>query len=296
MPTPLTGFKLTDPFTTDLGWKVVIPQRIPGAHLYVNNQSDTEFALYGDGMAFLGYVPAWLTYATIRLADLYSYIEFRPGASLNVQGPPALYISAMFYEVGERLPEIQPIAVVRQTDIARQQRTVMVPMGLSHFTQGRWLDTDPATVVLQTALPSAAQLAAGRAPIYLYYANMVPEADLTGGMTFTLAVQWRDNANNPINTPFILARGGVIANNANLTLTPWSFAPVWPFCYGGGALGNIPGGATKADLQLTYQNGTRLKIDYSVGFWMDQSNTIPDGDIGTQALYNAANPSVNPYF
>ena len=65
---------------------------------------------------------------------------------------------------------------------------------------------------------------------------------------------------------------------------------------GGGSLGNIPGGATKADLQVTHSNGTRIKIDYSISFWMDQSNTIPDGDIGTQALYNAANPSVNPYF
>lgn len=292
MPTPLTGFKLTDPFTTSLGWKVVIPQRTPGSHLYVNNQSDTEFALYGDGMAFLGYVPAWLTYANIRLDALYSSVEFRPGASLNVQGPPALYISAMFYEATERQPAIQPIAVVRQTDIARQQRTVVVPMGLSHFNQGRWLNTDPAIVTLGTALMSAHQLAAGIAPIYLYYANLVPEADITGGMTFLIQIQWQDAGGNPVTGPFVLARGGVIANSTNLTLTPWTFAPVWPF----GALGNFPPGATKAALQLAYQNGTRLKIDYSLGFWMDQSNVIGNADIGTQALYNAAAPNLNPYF
>ena len=294
MGQPLPPFLLSDPHTTDLGWKMIVPQTTVGAHVYVNNQSAIEFDVYGNGTSYLGKVPAWLTYADLQLRDLFSYLDFRPVANLNVLGAPANYVSAMFFEANESQPSIGPIAVVRQTDIARQQRVVSVPMALSHWVQGRWLDTDPSVVTFSTAFISAGQLASGKriAPIYLYYANCVPEADISAGMTFLIQLQWQDNLSNNLGGPFVFARGGVIANATNLTTTPWTFAPVSPF----GAVGQFPVGATKALLQIAYQNGGRLKIDYSIGMWMDQTNSLGVSDIGTQAIYNSLFPAVNPYF
>ena len=294
MPIPLTGFKITDAFTTSLGWKVDLTnaQNTLKAHLLVNNQTDTEFNVWGDGIIFLGNCPAWLTYARFMLPDIYRYVEFREVADLNVQGAPALYVNAMLYNSNEPLPEILPIAIVRQTDIARQQRTVVVPMGLSHFNAGKWSSGDPATIVLQTVNMSAAQIAEGFMGVYLYYANLAPEPNLTGVMTFTLELQWRDISNANIGGPFVMARGAMQQNIANNQMTPWVFAPTWPF----GALGFAPAGSVKALLQMTFQAGVRMNVDYTIAFWADQSNALGNGDIGTQSLYNAALPGNNPYF
>lgn len=295
MPIPLTGFDITDAFTTSLGWKIDLTnaQNTLKAHLLVNNQTDTEFNLWGDGIVFLGNCPAWLTYARFMLPNIYSFVEFREVANLNVQGAPALYVNAMLYNSNEPLPEILPIAIVRQTDIARQQRTVAVPMGLSHFNAGRWSTGDPAIVVFQTVTISAAQIAARVAPVYLYYANIAPDAGVnTNGMAFSLELQWKDASNVNIGSAFSMAHGNVVANATTFTTVPWILAPVWPL----GVLGQIPINAAKAALQMSYISGTRIAVQYTVAFWMDQSNLIGDGDIGTQALYNSAVPNANPYF
>lgn len=296
MPKPLGQFFITDAFTTTLGWKLRPGQTSVKAVVYVNNQSPQEFDIWGNGTDYLGKAPAWISFWKFTMPLVYGYVEFRPTMSLNPLGPPALYVNGLVFESYERDPNWQPIAVVRQVDAARQQRNVAVPIGLSHWNQGIWLSTDPATKVLQTVTPSAAQLAAGFAPVYCYYANLAPETGITGSMSFTLEVQWQTAGSVNVGGPFIFARGVVSANSANQTNTLWEFAPSWPLAYTGGAVGNIPPTAAKAVLQMTYQNGTRINIDYTVSIWMDQSNTIGDADIGTQAAYNSFFPQNNPYF
>lgn len=296
MPKPLGQFFITDPFTTSLGWKLSPGQSTINAVVYVNNQSPQEFTIWGNGTNYLGTAPAWISFWKFRMDLIYSYVEFRPTMTLNPLGPPALYLNGLVFESNEVDPNWQPIAVVRQTDLARQVRVVAAPIGLAHWNQGIWHAGDPATIVLQTVTPSAAQLAAGFAPIYCYYANMVPETGVTGSMSFTLEVQWQTAGSVNVGTPFVFTRGAVSANNPNQTTTFWEFAPSWPLAYTGGSVGNIPATAAKALLQMTYQAGTRINIDYTVSMWMDQFNTIGDSDIGTQAIYNAAFPSNNPYF
>lgn len=296
MPRPLGQFFITDAFTADLGWKLSPGQQSTKAVVYVNNQSPQEFDIWGNGVDFLGTAPAWISFWKFTMPLLYSFVEFRPTMSLNPLGPPALYCNGIVFESYEPDPHWQPIAVVRQTDMARQIRSVSVPMGLDHWDWGLWASTDPATKVLETMLPSAAQLAAGFLPIYFYYANLTPHAGETGSMSFTVEIQWLDGSNNPVGGPFRFARGGVAANMANQTIEPWVFAPSWPFAYTGGAVGNIPPTAVKAQSQLTYQNGTRISIDYGLSIWADQFNVIGNGSIGTQAIYNSFFPNINPYF
>jgi hypothetical protein len=293
MSKPMGQFFLTDPFTTSLGWSVAPGQSSIGALAYINNQSPQEFAIYGNGTNFLGTAPAWISFTKITLDLLYSYIEFRPTLSVNPLLKPSLYVNGVVFESYEHDPGWQPIAVVRQIDQARQQRNVDVPMGLSHWSQGLWLAGDPATVVLQTVFPSAAQLAGLHMPIYCYYANMAPETGTTGSMSFTIEVQWQTAGSVNVGTPFIFTRGVVAANNANQTISPWEFNPTWPFAYIGP---NMPGTAAKALIQMTYQNGVRLNIDYTVSASQDPFNLVGNPDIGVQAAYDASNPGLNPYF
>lgn len=294
MAQPLGGFKLTDPFTTSLGWKIVLPQTTLGAHLYVNNQTDTEFDLWGDGYSYLGKVPAWLTYADIQLNQLYSSVEFRSVFALNVTAPVSFYVSAMFYEATEKQPNMAPIAVVRQTDIARQQRTVMVPIGLSHFYNNLWGGV--GTTVVATFVPSAAQLKVRLAGIYLYYANL--STAIGGGvvnMGFTIEIQWRDGGGGAVGVPFVLARGE-IAQSAT-SAVPWVFAPLAPYAL----IGQIPVGAATVDLQITNIAGGPLGSHFTIAAFMDPVNTAPgDGEIGFGALYTpdyfAHNNAPFPFF
>ena len=296
MPRPLGQFFITDAFTTTLGWKLSPGQLSNNAVVYVNNQSPQEFDIWGNGVDYLAKAPAWISFYKFAMPLLYNFVEFRPTMSLNPLGPPALYVNGIVFEAYEADPDWQPIAVVRQTDAARQQRNVAVPMGLSHWNAGQWASSDPSPLVLQTVAPSAAQLAAGFAPIYLYYANMTSTAGSAGSMSFNLEVQWRTSGGVAVGGPFVMARGNVQNNPTTSTAVPWVFAPVWPIAYTGGAVGNIPPTAAKADLQMTFISGARLSSQYTISFWMDQFNVIGDSDIGTQATYNAFLPNLNPYF
>lgn len=188
---------------------------------------------------------------------------------------------------GEAWP--QAWAVPRQHDLTSQPRVVCVPMGLSHFNTGQWAVGDPSPLVLQTANISPAQLAAGTAPIYLYYAQIYATSSTTNAMAFNLEVQWRTAGGVALGGPFVMARGAVLDNVTNQTTAPWVFAPAWPFA----AVGPFPATAAKADLQLTFISGSRMTVHYTVAFWMDPTNTVGDADIGVQALFN---PASSPLF
>lgn len=292
MPKPMGQFFITDAFTTSNGWKLSPGQISTNAVVYVNNQSPQEFSIWGNGVNYLGTAPAWISFWAFKMDLVYTFIEFRPTMTLNPLGPPALYVNGLVFESYEPDPHWQPIAVVRQIDQARQVRSVVVPMGLSHFNAGQWAVGDPSPLVLQTAIISPDQLAAGVAPIYLYYAQIYATSSTTNAMAFNLEVQWRTAGGVAVGGPLVMARGAVLDNVTNQTTAPWVFAPVWPFA----AVGAFPATSAKADLQLTFVSGARMTVHYTIAFWMDQTNTIGDSDIGTQAIYNAANPSANPYF
>lgn len=292
MPKPLGQFFITDAFTTPNGWKLSPGQISTNAVVYVNNQSPQEFTIWGNGVNYLGSAPAWISYWKFTMDLVYTFVEFRPTMSLNPLGPPALYVNGIVFESYEPDPHWQPIAVVRQIDQARQVRSVMVPMGLSHVYGGQWAVGDPSPLVLQTSIVSPAQLAAGYAPVYLYYAQITPTSSTTDQMAFNVELQWRTSGGVAVGGPFVMARGAVLDNVTNKTSTPWIFAPVWP-CAG---VGPFPATAAKADFQLTFISGGRMTCHYTVAVGMDPSNVIGDSDIGTQAIYNAANPTANPYF
>lgn len=294
MPRPLGQFFITDPFTTTLGWKLAPGQLSVNAVVYINNQSPQEFDIWGNGVNYLGKAPAWISYYKFTMDLVYNFVEFRPTMSLNPLGPPALYLNGIVFESTEPDPHWQPIAVVRQTDAARQIRSVAVPMGIDHWFNGTWHAADPATLNLQTAAISAAQLARSPvyAPIYCHYGNMSPESGQTGTMVFQFGFQWQDAGSGNVGGPFVFQRASVSSNGANNTASPWVFAPVWPFA----AVGQAPPTAVKAVFQLIYLSGTRIDVDYNIAAWMDQSNFIGDSGIGTQAIYNALNPTLNPYF
>lgn len=293
MPKPLGQFFITDPFTTSLGWKLAPGQMSVNSYVYVNNQTPQEFDIWGNGVDYLGKAPAWISYYKFVMPLVYAFVEFRPTMSLNPLYAPALYVNGLVFESYERDPLWQPIAVVRQTDPARQNRVVAVPIGLAHWNTGTWHAGDPATNTLATALVSAAQLAlpTPRAPVYCYYANIAPESNLTGTMVFQLQMQWQDAGGASVGGPTPFARATCSANAANSTTTPYIFAPIGPFV----VAGPIPSPAIKAAFQLVALGGTRLDVDFTVAIWMDQFNPIGDTDIGTQAIYNAAVPS-NPFF
>lgn len=292
MPKPMGQFFITDAFTTPNGWKLSPGQISTNAVVYVNNQSPQEFSIWGNGVNYLGTAPAWISFWAFKMDLVYTFVEFRPTMTLNPLGPPALYVNGLVFESYEPDPHWQPIAVVRQMDQARQVRSVVVPMGLSHWSAGQWAVGDPSPLVLQTATISPNQLVAGVAPIYLYYAQVTPTSSTTDQMAFNLEVQWRTSGGVAVGSAFVMARGAVLNNVTNKTSTPWVFAPTWPFA----AVGAFPATAAKADLQLTFISGGRMTSHYTIAFWMDQTNVIGDSDIGTQAIYNAANPAANPYF
>ena len=294
MPKPLGQFSLTDPFTTALGWKLAPGQTSVGAVVYVNNQSPQEFAVWGNGVDYLGTAPAWIAFWKFHMPLVYTFVEFRPTMNLNPLSPPSLYVNGLVFEAYESDPLWQPIAVVRQTDVARQARSVAVPVGLSHFSNGFWQAGDPDPIVFMTANASAAQLAASvpRMPIYLYYAHIVPATTVAGAaMSFQLEFQWRTAGGAAVGTPFVMANG-LVGNTSADVFRSWIFAPVWPYA----AIGPMPATAVKADLQMTQLGGTRINLLYSVAFWADVTNLIGDADIGNQTPYNQAFPDINPYF
>lgn len=180
------------------------------------------------------------------------------------------------YMPGDELP--QSWAMPRQQDVTSQARSVIVPMSLSHFYQNTW--SGVGTTLVANLIPTADQITAGFAPIYLYYANVMPEAH-TGDTEFVIQLQWQTGGGVNVGSPFIFARGLVFAHATNFTATGWTFAPVFPF----GAVGSMPATAAQAAIQMANAGGTPISVAYTIAVHMDPTNIAGPREIGV-APYN----------
>ena len=163
----------------------------------------------------------------------------------------------------------------------RQERIIAVPIGISHFYSNSW--SGVGTSIIATFLPTAAQIAALRACIYFYYANVsLSIGAAVANMAFTIEIQWRTSGGVAVGGPFPLARGRV--GQSATTAVPWVFAPMAPY----GAIGNMPATATKVDFQISYSAGANVPVDFTMAAFMDPANTSGDGEIGFGALWSPA--------
>ena len=289
MPTPVPGFDVINtPMSNALGWDVNLPQGSLNATIWINNQSDYDYDLWGNGIDYLGRIPAWMVYVPVPLHGIYSYIEFRFSGQLYAQAAVTETVSAVMYTPTEPGPLTQtPIALPRQTQSIRQERVVAVPIGLSHFYTNAWTVTGGAgasTSVLATWFPTADQLANGTCGMYFYYAwidasqNNVAAAQTVG---FNLQLQWRTAGGVAVGGPFTLWSGRLVSSSStgdHAVLNPSN-----PLA----AIGVIPATAAKVDIQfstsgITNTNSMTIGV---VGFMDPVNSWWGDAEIGFGNLW-----------
>ncbi len=186
-----------------------------------------------------------------------------------------LWVSAYGpYDPPPPFPGGMPVSL----DLVSQPRVVVVPMSLSHFYVNTW--NGVGTSLVATLIPTATQLAAGFAPIYLYYANVIA-GSATGTTTFAIQLQWQNGGGGSVGSPFVFCEGKVWANATNNTATQWEFRPGFPL----GAVGPMPGGAAQAAIQIANLGGTPITVAFTIAVGMDGQNISAPREIGV-APYN----------
>ena len=112
MPLPLNGFKLTDPLTTQAGWKIALPISGIGTTVYLNNISNTEFQVFDDTGKYVLTIPAGLYYIPVYLSYPTTILELRP-LVLLIDTTLQNYVGGMQFAPREKVPPLAPVAVAR---------------------------------------------------------------------------------------------------------------------------------------------------------------------------------------
>jgi hypothetical protein len=174
----------------------------------------------------------------------------------------------------------QAWSIPRQHDITSQPRTVVVPTSIAHFYNNSW--NGVGTSLVATLVPNAAQLAAGFAPIYLYYAHMFPRAAVSGITECAIQADFRDGGGVSIST-VELVRGSVYYDTATHAATDWTFAPTWPY----GLVGPLPANTVTVRINVVQIIASPIALDFTIAVSMDFVNISGTSEIG-QTPFNAA--------